>query len=211
MNRDLALAFESSSRNRIVGLVRANEIIELQTEDHDRGRADRLIPLAEKVLSSARIGWTDITAIGVCVGPGNYTGIRVGVSAARGLSMSLGIPAIGVNLFDALSLGLDEPLLTVVEARHDRFYCRLGCDGDPFISDFETLDITGKSDLIVVGYESKRLAEMLGVNFEEAKFPIGAAIGFIALARMTEINDRPAPMYVIPLNLPRTSTDLTNR
>ena len=72
-----------------------------------RGQAERLLPLLEEVLAAAGTGWSGIGAIGVGIGPGNFTGIRVAVAAARGLALSLGIPAEGVNLAEAHADGRD--------------------------------------------------------------------------------------------------------
>ena len=55
------------------------------------------MPLLEDVLAEAGIGWRDLAAIGVGTGPGNFTGVRISVAAARGLALGLGIPAIGVT------------------------------------------------------------------------------------------------------------------
>ena len=66
-----------------------------------KGQAERLMGLLEEVLAAQKTTWQDLSAIAVGVGPGNFTGIRIGVSAARGLALGLGIPAYGVTGFDA--------------------------------------------------------------------------------------------------------------
>lgn len=70
-----------------------------------RGQAERLMPMLEEVLSEGGASWKDLDALAVGVGPGNFTGIRISVAAARGLSFSLGIPAIGITLFDIRGYG----------------------------------------------------------------------------------------------------------
>ncbi len=87
-----------------------------------RGQAERLIPLCEDILAEGGTAWADLSAIGVGVGPGNFTGIRIAVSAARGLALSLDIPAVGVTIFDAISEGHSEPHLPAVEAPRDHVY-----------------------------------------------------------------------------------------
>jgi tRNA threonylcarbamoyl adenosine modification protein YeaZ len=67
-----------------------------------RGQAEHLMPMLEGFLSENGKSWSDLTRIGVGTGPGNFTGIRISVSAARGLSLGLGIPAIGVSTLEAL-------------------------------------------------------------------------------------------------------------
>ena len=59
-----------------------------------RGQAERLMSLLNELLEEASLDWSDIGKIGVCTGPGNFTGIRIAVSAARGLALGLEIPAV---------------------------------------------------------------------------------------------------------------------
>ena len=70
-----------------------------------RGQAEQLMPLCQEVLEEANLIWQDISLIGVGIGPGNFTGIRIAVSAARGVALGLGIPAIGVTGFEQLHQG----------------------------------------------------------------------------------------------------------
>ena len=71
-----------------------------------RGHAERLFPLIGESLKAAGLTYADLTAIAVCTGPGNFTGARIGVAAARGLALSRGIPSIGVDRFDAAADGV---------------------------------------------------------------------------------------------------------
>lgn len=69
------------------------------------GQAERLVPLLQDLLASRQLDWHDLDRLGVGIGPGNFTGIRVSVALARGLALSLGIPAIGVGTLDAIRAG----------------------------------------------------------------------------------------------------------
>ncbi len=72
-----------------------------------KGQAERLMPLLQSMLDEHGMVWAELDAIAVGTGPGNFTGIRIAVSAARGLSLALGIPAIGVSGFEAMHSGRD--------------------------------------------------------------------------------------------------------
>ncbi len=97
-------------------------------EEMKRGQAERLFPMLEEVLREGGVVWGELDAIGVGVGPGNFTGIRIAVSAARGLAMSLGIPAIGVSGFEVARTGAETELVLLPGPR-DNAYAALWSDG----------------------------------------------------------------------------------
>lgn len=68
-----------------------------------RGHAEALFPMIEDTLVEAGATYGDLARVAVCTGPGSFTGIRVGVAAARGIALGCGIPAIGVSRFEALA------------------------------------------------------------------------------------------------------------
>src|SRR5262249_49944871 len=95
-----------------------------------RGHAEALVPLIAAVMSEARVEFTELDRIAVTIGPGSFTGLRVGVAAARGIAPAAGKPAVGLTTLAALaapSFAADEttPLLAVIDARHDRVYMQL--------------------------------------------------------------------------------------
>lgn len=73
-----------------------------RAETMGRGQAERLMPLLHEVLDQAGITWRDLDRIGVGIGPGNFTGIRISVAAARGLALSLDIPTVGISTLEAI-------------------------------------------------------------------------------------------------------------
>jgi tRNA threonylcarbamoyl adenosine modification protein YeaZ len=94
------LAFDTSAAHCAAALLRGDKIIASQCEEMVKGQAERLFPMLDEILTDAGSNWADLTAIGVGIGPGNFTGIRIAVSAARGLAMSLDVPAVGVSSFE---------------------------------------------------------------------------------------------------------------
>ncbi|MGZ9811991.1 tRNA (adenosine(37)-N6)-threonylcarbamoyltransferase complex dimerization subunit type 1 TsaB [Pseudoroseicyclus sp. H15] len=94
------LAFDTSGPQIAAALIAGGDCVS-RVEPLARGQAERLMGLLEEMLAEAGLTWADLDTIGVGIGPGNFTGIRLSVSAARGLALGLGIPAVGVDLFDA--------------------------------------------------------------------------------------------------------------
>lgn len=85
----LLLAFDTSAAHCAAVLVRGGRILAARVEAMDRGQAERLLPLLEDLLSEAGFGWPDLDGLAVVTGPGNFTGLRIAVAAARGLALGL--------------------------------------------------------------------------------------------------------------------------
>lgn len=101
MSAPLILGFDTSSAHCAAALLRGNTVLEAIGEEMDRGQAERLMDLLGETLARHGADWHDLSALAVGIGPGNFTGIRIGVSAARGLALGLGIPTYGVTGFEA--------------------------------------------------------------------------------------------------------------
>lgn len=114
------LAFDTSAAHCAAALLCAGQIT-VVVEDMARGQGERLLPLLQEVLASQKLAWADLDAIAVGTGPGNFTGLRIGVSAARGLALGLGVPAIGISLFDTTQ-ALAGRTQTAVPAPRDQYY-----------------------------------------------------------------------------------------
>ncbi|VAW20995.1 tRNA threonylcarbamoyladenosine biosynthesis protein TsaB [hydrothermal vent metagenome] len=92
-------------------------------EDIARGHAEILFDRLAGFLAGNETSYKDLTRVGVTTGPGSFTGLRIGISAARGLSLALDIPAIGVPNLLALSLcGPKNPHVVIVAARREQAY-----------------------------------------------------------------------------------------
>src|SRR4051812_18694458 len=104
----LVLAIDTAGPDCAVALARFDadriEILARGAESIGRGHAERLLPIIESVLSQAGCSFHDLDRVAVTVGPGSFTGVRVGIAAARGLALALNIPAVGVGTLDALAL-----------------------------------------------------------------------------------------------------------
>ncbi|MFB9148495.1 tRNA (adenosine(37)-N6)-threonylcarbamoyltransferase complex dimerization subunit type 1 TsaB [Roseovarius ramblicola] len=98
----LTLGFDTSAAHCAAALLSGDRVLAVRTEAMARGQAERLMPLLEEVLAEGGAHWRDLSRIGVGIGPGNFTGIRISVAAARGLALSLDISAIGINVFDVI-------------------------------------------------------------------------------------------------------------
>jgi tRNA threonylcarbamoyladenosine biosynthesis protein TsaB len=92
-----------------------------------RGHAEALMPLIARGVEMARLDFKDLGRIAVTTGPGSFTGLRVGIAAARGIALATGKPAIGLSTHAAYAAPLIaandlEPVVAVNDARHDHVY-----------------------------------------------------------------------------------------
>ncbi|MGF1502446.1 MAG: tRNA (adenosine(37)-N6)-threonylcarbamoyltransferase complex dimerization subunit type 1 TsaB [Paracoccaceae bacterium] len=97
------LGIDTAAGQCAVALVSADDTVRARRDARmERGHADHLFPMIDAVLAAAVAGADRLERIGVCTGPGSFTGIRVGVAAARGLGLGLGVAVIGIDRFSAL-------------------------------------------------------------------------------------------------------------
>ncbi len=178
VSKPLVLGFDTSAAHCAAALLRGSEIIASTAQDMTRGQAENLMPILESLLDETDLSWSDLDAIGVGVGPGNFTGIRISVSAARGLALGLSIPAIGVTTFDAIRVGQQDPVVAVVPAPRDHVY----------VSDPNTAE---GPRLVALPYESP-LRQMSSPNAKR----LAENIAFIAAEKRNHTVPPPAPFYL---------------
>ncbi|MFV2002925.1 MAG: tRNA (adenosine(37)-N6)-threonylcarbamoyltransferase complex dimerization subunit type 1 TsaB, partial [Paracoccaceae bacterium] len=201
---DLVLAFDTSAAHVAAALLSGGAVLAEHHEEMARGQAERLFVLLKEMLDGAQVGWRDLSRIGVGIGPGNFTGIRISVAGARGLALSLGIPAIGVSTFEALSHSLRRPLVATVDARGAQLYVQAFTKTgicEPYVSDIDTIaaDFSSNNQGFV-GHQAQELAQLAGARALAPKFPLAVAIAHIAAASDAARAPRPAPLYLRPPN-----------
>ncbi|MBR5153275.1 MAG: tRNA (adenosine(37)-N6)-threonylcarbamoyltransferase complex dimerization subunit type 1 TsaB [Alphaproteobacteria bacterium] len=92
----------------------------------------------EKFMNENNAKWSDLTAIGVVVGPGSFTGIRLGIAYAKGLAMGLNIPVVGISLFDLYLAETPDAFVAIDSGRGDFFVAANGLE--PQVMDIDTLE-----------------------------------------------------------------------
>lgn len=118
----------------------SKEFLATQTMHLEKGHAEYLIPLIEKVIASSGLSFPDLQKIAVTVGPGSFTGLRVGISAAKSMALALKIPVVGVSTLSALAaphMG-SQNILAAIDARHNNYFAQM------FSNDGKTLLKAGR-------------------------------------------------------------------
>src|SRR6185369_12319741 len=112
----LTLAFDTATGVATSALVRDGEVLGERT-----GRAAEVLADADELLRAAGLAPGDLDLLAVGVGPGSFTGVRIGLAAARGLALALDLPVAGVSTLDALAAGAPGALPVVDGGRREVF------------------------------------------------------------------------------------------
>jgi tRNA threonylcarbamoyl adenosine modification protein YeaZ len=124
----LTLAFDTSAAHCAAALLNGDRLIAAEAKEMTKGQAEQLMPMLIALLEKAGKTWADIDLLAVGTGPGNFTGLRISIAAARGLSLSTGVPAIGINTFDAMRRDAPDLIIAVPAPRDQVYLSRPGQD-----------------------------------------------------------------------------------
>lgn len=166
----------------------AHETLVAETLPMTRGHAEALLPLVARLMDQAKIEFADLDRIVVTVGPGSFTGLRVGISAARAIALASSKPAVGVTTlaaFAAPHIAGDDttPVVAVIDARHDHVY----------------LQVFGRGGRTVVPPRIASLAEAVRAASSAPTRVVGSAANVVAAAwpagepKPKLIEEHPAP------------------
>jgi tRNA threonylcarbamoyladenosine biosynthesis protein TsaB len=151
-----------------------------------RGHAEVLMPLIARVMESSGFAFRDLDRIVVTTGPGSFTGLRVGISAARGIALAAAIPAIGISTLSAYAaphLGVDDksPVVAAIDARHGQVYMQVFAPG-------------GRT---LFGPRLAALGDAVRAAAERASYIVGSAAQAVADALSHTATAKAAPKPVL--------------
>lgn len=192
----------------------ARAMIAQETLEMKRGHAEALMPLIDRVMRASGIAYLGLDRIAVTTGPGSFTGLRVGISAARGIGLAADKPVVGLTTLSAYVAPLvaekqEQPIIAAIDARHDHVYFQVVAGNGatlmrPAIAPIdETFAASRFGALRMVGNAARLLADRWPKN---APAPAlidpqpGPDIGWVAwLGAATEPGAAPAkPFYLRP-------------
>ncbi len=176
------------------------------SEPMRRGHQERLAPMIAATMAAAGRAFDTLDRVAVTVGPGSFTGLRVGLAFAKGLGLALDRPVVGVGVLEALAAGAAEPFAAaVIDARRDQLYLQAFADGQalmaPDVLPLATavarlVELVGGAPALLVGPGAGALAGVLPQARVDARAaPDPAAIAVIA-ARVTPPFPPPRPLYL---------------
>lgn len=180
-------------------------------EEIGRGHAERLMSMVEDVMTRADVTFADLTRIAVTTGPGSFTGLRVGLSVARGLALVLGIPVVGISTLAAVASGAVrqqsvENLDVVLDARggevyHQRFDGEGSPLGAPGVAEAQRLALKLTKDARLAGSGAEKVAALAGLGgnciVTQAGWPAIEDVARLGQAAVAG-GEMPAPLYLRP-------------
>ena len=119
----ILLAIDTVAPRLQLALLRADGSVDVSIDDIAQGHAELIFPRIDALLARNQAGYADLTRIAVTTGPGSFTGLRIGLSAARGLGLARNIPVVGVPSLMALSLAAQcDAAAVLLDARRGEAY-----------------------------------------------------------------------------------------
>ena len=199
------LAIDSSHDSCSAACLDGEKVVFEIVEQMQYGQAERLIPMTCEVLKNACFDFKELDLIAVTTGPGSFTGVRVGLSAACGMALASGCKMVGVSVFEALAFKifrndtLSKRMCLVLETRRDDFYvqCFQGKEALEAPSAMTAEEIKKFArDYMFAGNAVERLSREIGkINICPVCMPTASDVGLISLLKKTQ-QGYPAPLYL---------------
>lgn len=182
-------------------VVADGRVLAARSEPMSRGHQERLAPLVREVMMDAGVGFPELERIGVTVGPGSFTGLRVGLAFAKGLGAALGAPVSGVGTLAALAEPVAGRVIAAIDAKRGQVYLQAFADAEPVgapdvlpletafarVAEFGSLGLP-----VLVGPGAALLAEAA----PGARVAAVEAVDPAAVARLALAGGAPRPIYL---------------
>lgn len=121
----IILAFDSTAKAASVAVSDGEELLALYNIDNGLTQSELLLPMAENILKSLKLTFDDVDLLACAVGPGSFTGVRIGVALVKGIAFGKNIPCVSVSTLDELAenlAGLEGIIVPVMDARRQQVY-----------------------------------------------------------------------------------------
>jgi tRNA threonylcarbamoyladenosine biosynthesis protein TsaB len=179
----IVLALDTATGACSAAVIQGAAVLAQRSEPMTRGHQERLALLVREVMSEAGVAFAEIDRIGVTVGPGSFTGLRVGLAFAKGLGLALSRPCIGIGTLEALAASDPGPGLTaaVIDAKRGQVYLQVFQDGAPVMA----------PDVLPVETAAARLAEFWAGGLARLIGPGAALLDGVLTG--AEVHERAAP------------------
>ena len=121
----IILAFDSTAKAASVAITDDEQLLALYNIDNGLTQSELLLPMAENMLKNLKLTFDDVELLACAVGPGSFTGVRIGVALVKGIAFGKNIPCVSVSTLDELGenlAGLEGIIVPVMDARRQQVY-----------------------------------------------------------------------------------------
>lgn len=198
----LLLAIENSGMCGSVALICPSYCLGEYSLQSRQTHSRRLLPSIQSLLEGAETGWQNIDGIAVNIGPGSFTGLRIGLSTAKGLAAAASLPLIGVSSLESLALQYSyasTKICVMIDARKKEVYCALfkpetggslvRLTEDMVLPPEKAVEyiteptlLTGDGVQVYKKFIREKLGDKVLIPSPHLSFPRAAAVGFLALS-----------------------------
>jgi len=201
------LGIETSSRRGSVALVESGKLVALASHERLNRHGEAILPIVDSLLAEAGWARTSIDRLGVGIGPGSFTGLRIGVALANGIALGIDRPLLGVGSLRAMARAADSssrPVAAVLDALRDEFFISVyDANGGELIAPCAIPQAGAESkvmgfgipELMVVGQAARGWARAL--SGERHDLPCASATALLA-GEMVPADAPALPQYVRP-------------
>ncbi len=205
----LILAVDTALQRCSVAIVKNGAPLAVEIEDREKGHAERLAPMAAAAFRKAGVAPTDLDRIGVVVGPGGFTGVRVALAFTRAMGLATGAGVVGVASLEALAGNVsetDSDIAAVIDARRGQVYAGLYRAGACVIAPFVAapaeavgcLAAAASGNVLTVGTGGPLLPPRAGWAAADADPQINPVVVAELAAAAPAPAGPPAPLYLRP-------------
>lgn len=201
------LAIDSATPVAGVALIKDKALLREEFINFKKTHSETLMPMVDQILRECEVAVQDLTAIAVTIGPGSFTGLRIGLAAAKGLSLAIGKPLVGISTLDVMAHNIvlsDSLICPLLDARKQEVYTAfydvtgiypqrltedMACSPEEMINRaLDQAEISGKKKITLLGdgfhpyseYFEERLQERLLVPPVHLMLPRASALGSLA-------------------------------
>lgn len=125
----MILALDTCLTACSAAILDGDRVLAARSEAMPRGHQERLAPMVRELADEAGVPFKALIRVGVTVGPGSFTGLRVGIAFAKGMASALSIPIVGVGTLEAMAFGRTGFVAAAIDARRGQIYLQLFGDG----------------------------------------------------------------------------------
>lgn len=166
-------------------------------QDLSRGQGEVLFDLIQQVLQKMHKSPSDLTHIAVTVGPGSFTGVRIGLATARGLGLALNIPVLGIDNFLATAYEQGQSVKVVLDSKRDDYFVQDFNKNIPLCAPIiqTTAQLKNTLPFAACGNGAQKLAEQIGCTVIQPKQSLAMAAAQIAL-KIPQKTTAAHPLYL---------------